>query len=140
MARKFLRTVLYVEVITEDKPPDVDESQPASLGSLMSSSELVGAFHVKSTEEVAAKWVAGWMTGMDKDPRTFGLDALGNDLLPGDPEECPWCNERLSVLPRNRQCLKCGYIFERHRWWQISCDFRHAHTSPSCLMEVFPPG
>lgn len=76
--RKFYKTVIKIEVISEGKVPDFD-----GLGSLyyfITEGNGSGQYDTVSTKELSSKQAAKELIKQGSDPEFFGLDEKGNNV------------------------------------------------------------
>lgn len=76
--RKFYKTVIKIEVISEGKVPDFDGLD--SLNDFITGGNGSGRYDTMSTKELSAKQTAKELIKQGSDPEFFWLDDKGNDI------------------------------------------------------------
>jgi hypothetical protein len=79
MARKFYRTIVTVEVLSEDSPWDGPDLQ--DLAGAITHGDCSGQWDVSHTRELTAQQAAQALIEQGSEPGFFQLDEHGNDLI-----------------------------------------------------------
>jgi hypothetical protein len=79
MARKFYRTVIQVEILSEDKI-DTDGMSLAQIGYEIVEGDWSGRVTTVSAETLDGPAMAKALQAQDSDPEFFFLDELGNEF------------------------------------------------------------
>lgn len=77
MAKKFFRTVIEVEVLTDDGPVSPN-AELEYIAREITEGDWSGVVEIKKTEEVSPKRMARLLEKQGSDPEFFGLDKNGN--------------------------------------------------------------
>jgi hypothetical protein len=75
---KFFKTVVIVEVISADNPPEFENL--SELQNLITEGEHSGQYWTKTAKRITAKQAAKGLIKQGSDPEFLGLDKNGNDL------------------------------------------------------------
>jgi len=76
--RKFFKTVVIVEVISADYPPEFENL--SQLQELITEGEHSGEYWTKMAKKITAKQAVKALIKQSSDPEFLGLDKNGNDL------------------------------------------------------------
>jgi hypothetical protein len=79
--RKFFRTVVTIEILSEDEPFDTDDL--GAIAGAIDSGPCSGSVKVVSVDEVDGGHMAKLLQEQASDPEFFQLDSEGNDLEEG---------------------------------------------------------
>lgn len=76
--RKFYKTVVKVEVLTEDQPAEFETLEDLSY--MITEGEASGKYEVTSSRGISARKCAEALIAQGSDPEFFQLDENGKDL------------------------------------------------------------
>lgn len=76
--RKFYKTVVTVEIISADNPPEFENL--SELSYLITEGDHSGQFRTTLAKKLTAKEAAKALVKQDSDPEFFGLDEKGNNI------------------------------------------------------------
>ena len=79
MARKFFRTLISVEVLSEDAPIS-DETSLEEISYLISEGDCSGALEIVGRESLSGSEAAQALISQGSDPEFFRLDRDGREL------------------------------------------------------------
>jgi hypothetical protein len=79
MARTFYRTLVQVEVLSEEPMEDTDVHDLAMLNCAITDGDCSGEVKIVSREEKSGKEMAELLMAQGSDPGFFNIDAEGND-------------------------------------------------------------
>jgi hypothetical protein len=82
--REFYRTVITVEVLSEDKP--INPEDLADVHHMITDGDCNGEWTITTSEKLTPKQTAKALIKQSSDPGYFGLDSSGNLLDSGDDD------------------------------------------------------
>lgn len=105
MTRKFYKTIVRIEVLSEDGEAACDISDLPALYDNITTGPWSGRILKPQVTELTGKQAARALQRQGSDPEFFHLDEAGNDLEEfDDPSFCHVCMCDADVVGRCRQC------------------------------------